>query len=147
MASSWKRVAEDLGKVTATLPWGSYVIVDYDAARLGSDCPYVQAAPGPSGWYAETASSLYVSDQAWPLDLAWLHSREWNAPDASTGNWWKDRLPPEAIVDGLLDGLRCARTCLLPDVVTFTTGRFPPSPDGGLPSSPPLPEAGGRFAA
>lgn len=57
----------------------------------------------------------------------------WQLPNGSTDNWWREHVRTEDVVVYLLDGLRCARTCLLPDVVTVSTGLFPPRPRGGLP--------------
>jgi hypothetical protein len=121
------------------------VIVDYDAVRLGPDCPFVQAAPGPSGWYAEVVSELFLPEGSWPLDREWLRGAGWLAPNDSTDNWWREHVPAQDVVACLLDGLRCARTCLLPDVVTLSTGTFPPRPRGGQPLA--RPASVGRFAA
>jgi len=131
MANSWRVVAEELATVALTLTWGSFLILDYDPTRLGENCPFVQAAPGPPGWFAEVVSERFLPAGAWPLDRAWLRGAAWNAPDASTDNWWCDAVAPDRIVDCLIDALRCARSCLLPDVVRITTGRFPLPPIGG----------------
>ena len=134
MASSWQVLAEDLDSVMSILTWGSFVIVEYDSARQGQDAPYVQAAPGPHGWYVELESESFLPAGTWPLDVGWLTQTGWNPPDGSTDNWWQSGLPAAGVAELLLKGLRCARTCVLADLVSVRTGRFPTGPHGGQPS-------------
>lgn len=139
VANRWDLVAEELSEVLAGLWWGSFVVVHYDRVRLADSAPYVQAAPGPSGWYAEIESEQYLEAGSWPLDKAWLASWGWHAPDHQTGNWWRASIDADEIATCLLDGLRVARTCLLAELVSTEVGTFPAGPNGGERGSGTLP--------
>lgn len=90
--SGWDRWWGDLiGFVAAdleVLAWGSFLVVEYDLVRLGSDGPYAQTSRGASGFYCEAVSDPVGTGAGWPFDRGGLERRDWQPPDPSTDNWW-----------------------------------------------------------
>lgn len=133
MDNGWADIRERLELVLSYLSWGSFVIVEYDTATLGDLSPYSQAAPGPRGWYVEVVSEQYLDAGSPAPSEGWLVHAGFNAPDAETGNWWRDRVPKDQVARVLLDGLRNGWGCADPTLVQARTGSFPPRPHGGEP--------------
>jgi len=143
--TTWASTEQELRTVLADLPWGGFIIVEYDRATLGDDCPFSQAAPGPAGWYAEVVSDYYLPTDKWPIDEDWLVTANWLPPDGETRNWWRDQIPLTNVACELLEGLAHGRRCADPGLITARVGHFPSGPRGGEPVR--VTQSGDRIAA
>ena len=132
VAGDWGPITALLDAVVSRVAWGSFVIVEYGRDG-GDERPYVQAAPGPAGWYAEVVSQAYLPAAVHPIDEAWLAAAGWLEPDGQTANWWRTAVPTTEIAEVLIAGLRAGRGCADPKACTLRTGRFPDGPPGGEP--------------
>lgn len=128
MARTWADLLVEITAVVEGLRWRQFIVVDYDAVRLGDDAPYAQAACEPAGWYAEISSTQTVPH--WPENPQWLAANRWEAPEWG-GNWSRQSLNASLVPELLVSGLECGRGCLLVDLFTLRIGRFAMPPDGG----------------
>jgi hypothetical protein len=133
MTDTWLAVSKLLNGVLTSTHWGGFVVVEFDPDGLGDAAPFVQAAPGPAGWYVEVQSADYRPAGTLLPDEEWLVQHGWQAPDATPGNWWQQGVDALAVAEVLLDALRHAYWAGDPGQVQMWTGVFPSGPRGGKP--------------
>lgn len=130
----WARAGKLVSEVLSTMPWNSFLSIDYGDEADGPNRPYAQANPSADGVWCEIVSEEFLSGDQWPIDIDYLVRNGWSAPDEEVPNWHKQCVPPLEAGHQLLEGLAYGRSCRDPQKVRWHSGEFPggPGPDGGV---------------
>ncbi|WP_307610962.1 hypothetical protein [Pseudarthrobacter sp. W1I19] len=131
---AWARAAELISEVLQTMPWNSFLSIQYGAGADGGPQPYAQITPGPDGAWCEIVSEEFLQPDDWPIYPERLLQDGWSKPDAEVPNWFREGVALEDAGHVTLEGLRDGRSCYEADELRWHTGSFPSgtSPDGGV---------------
>lgn len=131
---AWAQAAELISEVLRTMPWNSFLSIQYGAGADGGPQPYAQITPGPDGAWCEVVSEEFLQQDDWPIYPEFLLEHSWSDPDAVFPNWYKEAVPLEDAGHIVLEGMRIGRSCQDANQLRWHTGRFPSgsNPDGGV---------------
>ncbi|MDQ0733103.1 TY-Chap domain-containing protein [Arthrobacter sp. B1I2] len=131
---AWARAAELISEVLRTMPWNSFLSIQYGAGADGGPQPYAQITPGPDGAWCEIVSEEFLQPDDWPIYPERLLQNGWSKPDAAVPNWFREGVALEDAGHVTLEGLRDGRSCYEADELRWHTGSFPSesNPDGGV---------------
>jgi hypothetical protein len=131
---AWAQAAELISKVLRTMPWNSFLSIQYGDGADGRPQPYAQITPGPDGAWCEIVSEQFLQPEDWPIYPEHLLEHGWSKPDAEIPNWYKEAVPLDDAGHVTLEGLREGRSCYEADELRWHTGSFPSGtdPDGGV---------------
>ncbi|MFP3459801.1 hypothetical protein R5O87_02990 [Arthrobacter globiformis] len=131
---AWARAAELISEVLRTMPWNSFLSIQYRAGADGGPQPYAQITPGPDGAWCEIVSEGFLQPDDWPIYPERLLQDGWSKPDAEFPNWFREGVALEDAGHVTLVGLREGRSCYEADELGWHTGSFPSgtNPDGGV---------------
>lgn len=130
----WAQAAELISEVLRTMPWNSFLSIQYGAGADGGPQPYAQITPGPDGAWCEIVSEEFLQPDDWPIHPERLLQAGWSKPDAEVPNWFREGVALEDAGHVTLAGLREGRSCYEADELRWHTGSFPSgtNPDGGV---------------
>lgn len=131
---AWAQAAELISEVLRTMPWNSFLSIQYGAGADGGPQPYAQITPGPDGAWCEIVSEQFLQPDDWPIYPERLLQNGWSKPDAEIPNWFREAVALEDAGHVTLEGLRDGRSCYEADELRWHTGSFPSgtNPDGGV---------------
>lgn len=131
---AWAQAAELISEVLRTMPWNSFLSIQYGAGADGGPQPYAQITPGPDGAWCEIVSEEFLQPDNWPIYPERLLQNGWSKPDAEVPNWFREAVALEDAGHVTLEGLRDGRSCYDADELRWHTGSFPSgtTPDGGV---------------
>ncbi|MFJ5861805.1 TY-Chap domain-containing protein [Pseudarthrobacter sp. NPDC092439] len=108
---AWARAAELISEVLRTMPWNSFLSIQYGDGALGGPQPYAQITPGPDGAWCEIVSEDFLAPDDWPIHPEFLLEHRWSEPDSDTPNWYREGVFLEDAGHLVLEGLRSGRSC------------------------------------
>lgn len=128
----WARAGELINRVLSTMPWNSFLSIQYGDGIEGQPQPYAQVTPGPDGAWCEIVSEEFLQPDDWPIYPEFLLQHRWSKPDADIPNWYKEAVLLEDAGHIVLEGLRNGRSCHDANQLRWHTGSFPSgsNPDG-----------------
>jgi hypothetical protein len=131
---AWARAGELVSEVLRTMPWNSFLSIQYGDGADGGPQPYAQVTPGPDGAWCEIVSEEFLQPDDWPIYPVHLLEHGWSKPDVEVPNWYKEAVPLEDAGHVTLEGLRNGRSCYDADELRWHTGSFPSgtNPDGDV---------------
>lgn len=131
---AWARAGELINEVLRTMPWNSFLSIQYGDGADGRPQPYAQITPGPDGAWCEIVSEQFLQPDDWPIYPEHLLEHGWSKPDVEVPNWYKEAVPLEDAGHVTLEGLRNGRSCYDADELRWHTGSFPSgtNPDGDV---------------
>lgn len=130
----WARAGELVSGVLASMPWNSFLSIDYGDEADGQLRPHAQASPSVDGVWCEIVSEEFLPADQWPISAEYLVGNGWSPPDDEVPNWHKQGIPHVEAGHQLLEGLKYGRCCDDPTKVRWHSADFPggPGPDGGV---------------
>ena len=129
---AWARAGELISEVLRTMPWNSFLSIQYGDGALGGPQPYAQITPGPDGAWCEIVSEEFLQPDDWPIYPERLLQNGWSKPNAEVPNWFREGVALEDAGHVTLEGLRDGRSCYEANELRWHTGSFPSgtNPDG-----------------
>jgi len=121
----WARVGELVDEILASMPWNSFLSIQYGDGTGQRSQPYAQATPGPEGVWCEIVSEEFLPPNAWPIHPNVLSEDGWYPPNAQVPNWYRPGVPLAAAGHFILEGLRLGRSCGDAEQLQWHTGNFP----------------------